>query len=75
MIPGETFNFSISGLLAGIVFSAIGLWLFRQGKERGDLRMVVLSVVMMMYTYFTNSAAADWVLGICLCGLAYIMWT
>ena len=65
---------SMSGMLAGILFGVVGLWMFREGKRRTDFRILVLGIVLMMYPYFTTGPKADWGVGIALCGLAYLIW-
>lgn len=67
-------NFSVSSLFAGILFSAIGLFLFREGKRRGNLMIAGIGAVLFIFTYFTPNAAADWIIGTGLCGGAYFIW-
>jgi len=65
---------SLSSLAAMIIFSTIGFWLFKQGRQRLDFRLVCVGIVMMGYTYFTHGAWQDWGGGILLCGAAYYIW-
>ncbi len=67
-------NFSVSGLIAGLIFSTIGLWMLREGKKRADLRIVMLGLVLMIYSYFTPNHWWDWGIGIALCLLAREIW-
>lgn len=64
-------NFSVSSLFAGLVFSVIGLYVFRIGKRETDVKLITLGLVLMLYTYFTKTAAQDWVIGTVLCGISY----
>ncbi len=64
-------NFSISSLFAGLIFSVIGLYVFRVGKRETNITLIVLGLVLMLYTYFTKSAAQDWLIGAALCGISY----
>jgi multisubunit Na+/H+ antiporter MnhE subunit len=65
-------DFSVSTLLAGLLFGAIGLWLIRSGRREGNLRWAALGLVMLVYPYFSPNAWVDWGLGAALCGLAYL---
>lgn len=67
-------NLSVSSIVAGLIFSAVGLWMFRAGKDKGDTRLIVIAVVLMVYSYFTPNPWYDWGIGAGLCGLAYHMW-
>lgn len=76
MLPQDLnlFEFSISSLLASLFFGIIGFWLFREGRRRNHFKILIIGIVLIAYPYFTASAAADWVIGIVLCGLAYLVW-
>lgn len=65
---------SISSMFASFVFSVIGFWLFKQGRSRSEVRLMLIGLAMMVYTYVTSSPAADWGIGVALCGLAYMFW-
>ncbi|MES2801382.1 MAG: hypothetical protein V4654_02725 [Bdellovibrionota bacterium] len=67
-------DISISSLAAGFLFSVIGFWLFKEGRRRAEVRLALIGVTMMGYSYFTSSPAADWGIGLSLCGLAYLAW-
>ena len=67
-------NFSISSLFAGILFSSAGLYLIKVGRSRGNIKLAIIGVVMLLYTYFTSSPWVDWSLGSALCGAAYFVW-
>ena len=64
-------NFSVSSIFANIFFSVIGMWLFREGKKRSNLKLVVIAVLLMTYSYFTANAYWDWGIGAGLCAAAY----
>lgn len=68
-------DFSFSSLMAALVFSAAGLWLFREGKRRLNFRLIFIGMTLMVYSYFTRGPWADWGVGLALCGLAYACWT
>ena len=65
---------SISSMAAGFLFSVIGLWLLKEGRRRAEVRLALIGVTMMGYSYFTSNPAADWGIGLGLCGLAYLCW-
>ena len=67
-------NFSISSLFAGILFSSVGLYLIKVGRSRGNIKLAIVGVIMLLYTYFTSSPWVDWGLGSALCGAAYFAW-
>ena len=67
-------DISLSSLAAGFVFSVIGFGLFKEGRRRAEVRIALVGVTMIGYSYFTSSPAADWGIGILLCGLAYMWW-
>jgi hypothetical protein len=67
-------DISLSGIIASIVFSGVGLWLFRQGKQRANIPLVLISIAMMLYTYFTSGPWADWGVGVLLCFAARYFW-
>ena len=71
--PG-LFEFSVSGLIAGLIFGAIGLWMFRRGKQRSNYKIIGISIALMFYPYITRGPLADWGVGFALCGLAYYIW-
>jgi hypothetical protein len=68
------FDFSISGLFAGLIFGCIGIWMFREGKRYTDLRIVMIGIALMVYPYFTHGPLMDWGVGAGLCGVAYYIW-
>ena len=67
-------DFSVSSFMASFIFSVIGLWLFKEGRRKAEVRLAIIGVSMMGYSYFTSSPAADWGIGLLLCGLAYLSW-
>lgn len=67
-------GFSISSMMASFVFSVIGAWLFREGQRRSEVRLMLVAIAMIGYSYFTTTPAADWGIGIALCGLTYFLW-
>lgn len=70
----STFNITPSSIISGILFGCIGMWLYRQGKHRENLRLKVIAISLMVYPYFTSGPLADWGVGVALCGAAYHYW-
>ena len=67
-------DLSISSVMAGLIFSSIGLWMLRRGRVKGDNRIVVIGVLLMGYSYLTPNPWFDWGIGSILCYLAYSIW-
>lgn len=65
---------SMSSIMASFIFSVIGFWLFREGKRRSEVKLMLVAIGLMGYSYFTSSPAADWGIGLGLCGLGYMFW-
>lgn len=49
----------------------IGIYVFREGKRRTEIRVIILGLALMVYSYFTKGPWADWGIGVVLTGLAY----
>ena len=64
-------EFSISSLLANIIFGIIGFYLFREGKRKTHYKLIVIGILLMTYTYFTSGPWLDWGIGIGFCAWAY----
>lgn len=62
-----------SSILASIVFSIVGLAVFRLGKRNGHFKLMLIGVALMTYTYFTGNPWVDWLAGFGLTGLSYFM--
>lgn len=70
----SSIDFSVSSLIAGLIFGIVGMWMYREGKRRTDNRLIVIAIVLMVYPYFTRGPLADWGVGTALCGYAYYIW-
>lgn len=64
-------NFSLGSLLAGLVFSVFGLFIFRQGKREANFRRLVIGIVLLTYSLFISNAWANWGIGTALLGINY----
>jgi hypothetical protein len=67
-------DFSFSSIIAGLLFSVVGWWAFREGKNRTNIPVTVLGIVLMIYPLFTTDAMSTWLVGAGLCGLIYYFW-
>ena len=67
-------NFSVSSLMAGLVFGVVGYWMWKRARKREHYPTMGIAAALMIYPYFTNSPFADWAVGIALCILAYQIW-
>jgi hypothetical protein len=65
------FDISFSSIAASILFSIIGLWMYRQGKKNQNYPWLFISAALMLYTYITNNPLQDWGIGTVLCFVAY----
>lgn len=63
--------FSLSVIFGGLIFGAIGLTLFRWGKQKNNLYWVVIGITMMTYTLFAHRPGMVWLIGGGLTALAY----
>lgn len=64
-------DFSVSSLLAGLLFGAAGIWLIKDGRREGNLPWAVIGVVLLVYPYFVPNPWATWGIGVALLALAY----
>ena len=65
------FNFSISDILAGLLFGIVGMYLIKSGIKDGNLWFIIIGFVLCIYPYFISNEIALWGIGIFLSGLAY----
>ncbi|MBO9668549.1 MAG: hypothetical protein J7501_17255 [Bdellovibrio sp.] len=67
-------SFSVSALIASLIFGIVGLWLFRHGRRESHIPNVIIGVGLMVYPYFVDGAKLTWGVGLALCGAAYYYW-
>ncbi|MNJ98470.1 hypothetical protein D3C87_162360 [compost metagenome] len=67
-------SLSVSSLIAGILFSIVGLWVFRQGRKAVNIRLTIVGLLMMIYPYFVDKPLLTWGIGCVLCGYSYYTW-
>lgn len=66
-------NFRTSQIVASLVFSVIGIYLWRHGKKVAEAKLTVIAIILLIYPMFTSSWILDWSVGIALCALAYYL--
>jgi hypothetical protein len=65
------FDFSIWTIMAGLVFSVVGLYYFRAGKRATNIPVVITGIALMLYPYFVTNPWACWAVGVGLTFYAY----
>ena len=66
-----TSGFSFTNLIAGFIFSGIGLVAFVYGKKEGSVKSLSIGIALMAYPYFLKSTFWLYTVGIGLCLLLY----
>lgn len=67
-------NFTASGIISGLLFGIIGMYVFKEGRKRLNFRVTFLGIAMMVYPYFTKGPWGDWGVGVALCAATYYFW-
>ena len=67
-------DISVSGIISGLLFGIIGMWMLGRARKKSDTRLVIISFALMFYPYVTRGPFQDWGAGIALCALAYYLW-
>jgi hypothetical protein len=63
---------SMSGLMAGILFSLVGLVGWKMGRQKGNAAMMLIGASLMIYTFVVPDGILVWAVGLGLCaGLYY----
>ena len=65
-------GFSVSALIAGVIFGIVGYYVYRWGKKNFNMRVRLIGVALMIYPYLTPTAFLTWAVGFGLCFLAYL---
>lgn len=73
-LAGLGFDISMSGIISGILFGCIGMWMIGRARKKSDFRLIAISIALMFYPYVTHGPTQDWGVGLGLCGLAYLFW-
>jgi hypothetical protein len=70
---GASGNFGAANLIAGLIFSTLGLLLFNHGKREQKADLMILGGLLMTYCFFTPTALWTWGCGLGLLAAAYYM--
>ncbi len=63
--------FSISNIMAGVIFGAIGWGAVSYGRKLDLWKPIAIGLAMMLYPYFFSNAVLVWVIGF---GLLVTLW-
>ncbi len=69
---GTLFGMSAWGLLASLLFSGIGYFYFKRGRDQSDVVKIGCGVALMVYPYFVTNALYITLLGALLMSVPYI---
>ena len=58
-------------LIAGLIFSAIGLGALKYGRSESRPKLIVLGIALMAYPFVTPDGAWTWIVGAALTGLLF----
>ena len=59
-------DFSISNIIAGILFGCVGMVAFTYGKKMGSLRPLILGLILIVFPYFISNTMWTYAVGILL---------
>lgn len=66
-------HFTVSSFFTGLIFGAIGIYLFRIGKKEFNYSWMGIGVALMAYPFFMEQPVFEWGVGIALTVLAYYL--
>jgi hypothetical protein len=66
-------NFSLSSILAGLLFGGWGLVLLKKGKSEGHIPHILIGLTLMIYPYFFENDFLLWGAGVGLITLSYLL--
>lgn len=66
-------DLSPGSLIAGFLFSVIGIFVFRRAKKNLNYPQLFVSIGLMIYMVFTHTTLQNWLVGLTLTGLAYYL--
>ena len=70
---GTLFGMTVWGMLASLVFSAIGYFYFKRGRDASDTTKIGCGIALMVYPYFVTNALYIVLLGTGLMAAPYII--
>ena len=66
-------DFSISAIASSLIFSSVGFYVFREGRKQAEIKITLMGIALMTFSYFTSGPWADWGIGLSLCAVTYQM--
>lgn len=67
-------NFSVSEIIAGLLFGTLGFWIFKKSREKMNVKLSVIGVSLFFWPYIPNNIWVNWLGGLALCALAWKWW-
>jgi hypothetical protein len=68
---GALFGLSMSGVLASLLFSGVGIFYFKRGKATNDMPMLVSGIALLVYPFFITDTLYIVVVGLALTALPW----
>lgn len=59
-------SFSISSIIAGLVFGIFGFAILKDGKKEANIPKVFVGLILLIYPYFITNDYLVWIIGIVL---------
>ncbi len=70
---GTLFGMTMGGMIASLLFSAIGYFYFKRGRDQNDSVMLGCGIAMMVYPYFVTNALYITLVGAVLMAAPFII--
>ena len=64
-------NFNISGIFAGLIFGAFGMYFLKKGKDDGEVPPIMIGLALLIYPYFIENVFFLWGIGVFLMFLGF----
>ena len=66
-------NFTLSGILAGLIFGTFGIYFVKHGRREAHIESVLIGIALMAYPYFVENDFLLWGIGVGLLFVGYRM--
>jgi hypothetical protein len=70
---GAIFGLSMWGILASLLFSGVGIFYFKRGRDTSDVPMLVTGIALLAYPYIVTDTLYIVVIGIALTALPWAL--
>jgi len=67
-------DFTITGIVITLITSAIAFVYLSYGRKMAEMRFIVCGALLMVYPYFTDSTAAQVIVGVVLAAVPFTVW-